>query len=191
MATPVASRDWLNINVVGTSGSGKSTLARRLAAALGARHVELDALFWRPGWQASPDPEFLARIEAALAQGPWVLDGNYTRTIPVKWREARTVIWLDYGFGLTLWRAARRALARSWSRSELWPGSGNRESFRKLFSRDSILLWTLRSHAPTRRRLEALQRDPRYAHLRFIRLRHPREAEALLAGLASGAVPPR
>ncbi len=174
---------WLNINVVGTSGSGKTHFSRRLATALGARCIELDQLFWKAGWTESSDAEFFPRIEAALAGPPWVLDGNYNRSVPIKWRKVRTVIWLDYSFALTLRRAIGRALMRCLTRTELWPGTGNRESFRQLFSRDSIVWWTIRTHGSTRRRYEACMNDPQHAGIRFVRLRHPREAEALLASL--------
>lgn len=176
--------DAFNINVVGCSGSGKTHFTRRLAAALGVRAIELDALFWKPGWTESDDDEFFARIETELAHGPWILDGNYTRSIALKWR---TVIWLDYGFLLTLRRALGRALERAWTQRELWPGTGNRESFRQLFSRSSILLWTIRTHGPARRRYEAMMQSAQFASIRFIRLRHPREAEALLRELRKRA----
>ena len=44
--SPVGTR----IHVIGNSASGKSTLAARLASALDAPLVELDAINWRPGW---------------------------------------------------------------------------------------------------------------------------------------------
>lgn len=172
--------DWLNINVVGTSGSGKTHFSRRLAAAFGVRCVELDRLFWKPGWAASGDDEFLPRIAATLAKGPFVLDGNYSRSIPVKWPVVRTVVWLDYSFALTLRRAIGRALHRCWTQEELWPGTGNRESFRQLFSRSSIVWWTITTHAQNRKRYESLSQDPQYAHIRFLRLHNPDEAEAFL-----------
>ena len=37
------------IHVIGNSTSGKSTLAARLAEALDAKFVELDAINWQPG----------------------------------------------------------------------------------------------------------------------------------------------
>lgn len=178
-------RDLARINVVGTSGAGKSTFSRQLAEILQAPHVEMDALFWRPHWQQAPEADFLAALQTALAGPRWVLDGNHTRSIPVKWAAVEAVIWLDYPFAVTLLQAVGRALQRSRSRQELWPGTGNRESFRRsFFSRDSIILWAIGTFARTRRHYRSLMADPRYGHIRFIRLRSRRETAAFLAGLA-------
>jgi len=52
-------------HVVGPSSSGKSTLAEELARCLDASYVELDALYWRPGWVSGPDDEVRVAIEEA------------------------------------------------------------------------------------------------------------------------------
>ena len=52
-------QQYTRFNVVGSSGSGKSTIARAIAQALQIPYVELDALFWKRGWQESPDDELL------------------------------------------------------------------------------------------------------------------------------------
>lgn len=169
------------INVVGTSGSGKSTFGRKLSRQLSAPYIEMDALFWKPDWQETPDDEFFPRIETALSGDAWVLDGNYNRTLPVKWQRVDTVIWLDYSFTRTTVQAVRRALSRCVSGCELWPGTGNRETLRKsFFSRDSIVWWTLKTYRKNRQRYLAMMQDPQYAHIRFIRLRSPYEAAQLL-----------
>ncbi|HBX8228080.1 TPA: adenylate kinase, partial [Klebsiella pneumoniae] len=67
---------------------------------------------------------------------------------------------------------------------ELWPGTGNCESFRRSFcSRESIILWTLKTWRQHRRRYLADMQDPQYRHIRFVRVRNPRQAEALLREL--------
>lgn len=175
----------MKINVVGTSGSGKSTLARQLAERLDVPYIEIDRLYWRPEWQGTPDEAFLARLEQTLAEagGGWVLDGNYSRTQPIKWREVDYILWLDYGFCRTLWQAVRRACRRAASKRELWPGTGNRESFRRsFFSRESIVLWTIRTYSKNRRKyLAEMARTD--AGRRFKRLRSPRQAADFLRTL--------
>jgi len=174
-------RSWRRFNVIGTSGSGKTTFSKQLAELLGIPHIQMDALFWGPNWRASSDDELCRKLQRALGADAWVLDGNYTRTIPLKWGKVECVIWLDYGFWRTMYRAVRRAVSRSLSGEELWEGTGNRESFRRSFlSRDSIVWYTMRSHAPTRRRILALMAEPQYGGIRFVRLTTPKATAAFL-----------
>ena len=174
-------------NVIGTSGSGKTTFSKQLAALLAIPHIQMDALFWGPNWRASSDDEFFPKVRRALEQDAWVLDGNYIRTIPIKWARVECVIWLDYAFWRTTYRVLRRAVSRSISGEELWEGTGNRETFRRSFlSRDSIVWYTMRSHAPTRRRIFALMAEPQYAGIRFVRLTTPKAAAAFLASVRRG-----
>jgi adenylate kinase family enzyme len=112
----------MKINVIGTSGSGKSTLSRRLAAQLNVPYIEMDRLYWLPEWQGRSDEDFYALLEETLNATPgWVLDGNYNRSRPIKWRDVDLVIWLDYGF----WRTLRQAVlggspGMAWKRALAW-----------------------------------------------------------------------
>ncbi|WP_431223092.1 shikimate kinase [Serratia sp. L9] len=181
----------MKINVVGTSGSGKSTVARQLAQKLAVPYIEMDRLYWQPDWQGTDDEEFLMRIEQALAVAAlgWVLDGNYKRSKIVKWREVDWVVWVDYGFCRTLWQATRRAAVRAWHKTELWPGTGNCESFRRsFFSRESIILWTLKTYHQNRKKYQAEKQHVDNRHIRFIHLRSPKETAAFLASLPEPAV---
>jgi adenylate kinase family enzyme len=177
-----ALRESGRINVVGTSGSGKSTFSRDLALALGLPYHEMDAHFWQAEWQGRSDDDFLARIAALTSGDAWVLDGNYTRTVPVKWARVECVVWLDYSLPVTFFRAVRRAIGRAISKKELWPGTGNHESFCQSFlSRKSILLWTLRTHGTNRRKYATLLQTAQ--PFKWIRIRRPRDTKALLDAL--------
>ncbi len=181
----------MKMNVVGTSGSGKSTVARQLAQKLGIPYIEMDRLYWRAKWQGTPDDEFLSCVEQALAaaSGGWVLDGNYTRTKAIKWRDVDWVVWVDYSFRRTLWQSIRRAVIRAWRKTELWPGTGNCESFsRSFFSRESIILWTVKTYGKNRKKYLADMQDANHCHIRFIHLRSPAEANAFLASLPEGVM---
>jgi len=168
--------------VVGTSSAGKSFLAARLAAKLRVPHVELDQLFWGPGWQPKPADEF-ARLVAESTRGPsWVADGNYSPVREVLWPRANVIIWLNYSFALVLWRGIKRSVGRSLRRSELW--HGNRESLRRTFlSRDSILLWIVSTYHRRQREFDELRASRAYPDAAWLEFRHPRQADKWLAGV--------
>jgi hypothetical protein len=74
-----------------------------------------------------------------------------------------------------------RSVARSWSGQELWPGTGNREDWRRWLDKDHPIRWAWSTFAHRRARYAELFADPRMARLDTRRLSHPREAEALIA----------
>ncbi len=174
------------INVVGTSGAGKSTFSKRLAEVLGYPYIEMDKVFWEPNWTEPSNENFLSKLESALNQETWVLDGNFTRTVSVKWEKVDLIIWLDYSFSRTLIQAIKRAIHRSLTKEELWEGTGNRESFRRSFlSKDSIIWWTITTHKKNRLKYESYLVDPKFSHLKFVRLKSNAEAEDFLKILMS------
>ena len=174
------------VSVVGSSGAGKSTFARDLAQRLGVRHVELDAIFHLPNWEELPVEEFRAAVTAEVAKPAWVVDGNYSHVQDLVWERADTVIWLDLSRPLVMRRVIPRTVARVVRRTELW--NGNREPWSNLWSRDpstSIIAWAWTSYAELRERYELAASDPRWASLRFIRVRTPRDARTLLSDARS------
>lgn len=174
------------ISVVGNSGSGKTTVARRLAAALGVQHLELDSVFHQPDWQPLETGEFRRVVSEFTAGTGWVVDGNYSKVQDIIWDRADTVVWMDPPRYTAMGRLAARTFRRMVTGAELW--NGNRERFGYLFKRDeSILLWAWTSHHKYRARYLEAQADPANAHLEFVRVSTPGEAEALLARAAAQA----
>lgn len=176
-------RSPARIVVVGTTGSGKSTLAERLAARIGGDFVDLDALNWGPNWTPAPVPEFRERAAAALAGECWVVAGNYSKLRDIVWGAADTLIWLDYPLPLVLWRLLHRTIRRVATREELW--NGNRERFREQFaSRGSLFLWAIKTYSRRRHEYPAALALPKYAHLRVLRFRWPRQMERWFNSIA-------
>lgn len=167
--------------VFGTTGSGKSWLAERLAARHGLRLVELDALFWGKDWQPAPLELFRHRVECEIRDGGWIVVGNYGQVRDLTWRAADTLVWLDLPFRLVMGRLFRRTLRRSLTKEDLW-GTGNTESLlRSFFSRQSILLYAMKTHRKNRDRFAVdcafLGKDKT-----VVRLTDAREVERFLQG---------
>lgn len=163
------------MSVRGVTGSGKTTFARRLAAAYGVPHIELDALYWRADWQPAPEEEFESAVREAAALESWVIDGNYSRIQELVQHRATMTVWLDYPWWVSFPRLVGRT-ARRVSSGELHWGH-SRERLRSVFSRDSILVWYLRTYA--RRRREALQMELE-STASTVRLSSPTVAETWL-----------
>ncbi len=162
------------IVIVGAAGCGKTTTARQLARILGLPHVELDALYWQPNWVSAELEPFRQGVAQALSGPRWVTGANYSKAIDVIWGSATTVVWLDYALPVILWQLTGRTLKRIITREALW--NGNRETLRGTFmSKDSILLWSIKSFTRQRQRYPRFFALPEYAHLQVIHLRSRKE----------------
>ena len=170
------------ILIIGSTGAGKTTAAQVVAARCGLPRGELDALHWDAGWQAAPDDVFRGRVARLVAGPAWVIDGNYSRVRELTWGRAELIVWLDFALPTIFWRLFWRSIRRAHTREVLW--NGNYERFRhQFFSRDSLFLWALQTHARQRATYAALFRSTEYAHATRLRLRTPAAASAWLARL--------
>lgn len=101
------------IAILGPSNSGKSTLANAIARQCGLPAIHLDQLHHLPGtdWKPRPAGEFTALHDEAILGDAWVMDGNYSRCVPQRFRRATGIILLDISTPLSLFRYARRCLS--------------------------------------------------------------------------------
>lgn len=191
--------DVARIVVVGPLAAGKTTFAAELAGRLGAAHVELDELYWGPGWTRSPVDEFRSAVQTALEDADrWVVCGDFDAVRDLIWPHVELVIWLDFPFRVIL----RRNIARRWQRhversaEERELRRGRLASVRSWFYRRRLLsvpvVW-LRILLAQRRVLthfRAVRRgyvercaDAGQTGWQVVRLAQPDEAEQLLASL--------
>ena len=110
------------------------------------------------------------------ARDAWVLDTAYSGWIDLALARAELIVGLDLPRRVSLVRLVRRSVMRA--RTGVAVCNGNRETWRRLVSRDSIVLWHFRSFAAKKRRFREWNDDPR-----FVRLTSPRAVEDWLATL--------
>ncbi|MHC4957593.1 MAG: P-loop NTPase family protein [Planctomycetota bacterium] len=96
--------------IVGCGGAGKSTLARRMGELLGLEVINLDHHYWRSGWEPMPDDEWDAALRKLLDGDAWIMDGNYHRTMSMRFERADTIVFLDLPRRACVWGVLRRQL---------------------------------------------------------------------------------
>lgn len=96
------------IIVIGCPGAGKSTFARKLRDQTGLPLYYLDMLFHNPDRTTVSREAFDAGLQEILQQPAWIIDGNYRRTLPLRF-EACTDVFL---FDVPVEQCVKNAAAR-------------------------------------------------------------------------------
>ena len=81
--------------MIGCPGSGKSTFSRKLSAKTGLPLHYLDMIWHRPDRTIIEREEFDMKLREIVAEGEWILDGNYVRTLPMRLSYCDTVFFFD------------------------------------------------------------------------------------------------
>ena len=132
----------------GVTGSGKSSAAAAIQEATGIPWTSVDDQTWQPGWLPTDEAEQRRVFGEICAGERWVLDTAYS-----SWRElvhsrVDVVVGLDYPRWVSLGRLLRRTVRRIRTRQLVC--NGNVETWRKVLSRDSIIVWHFKSFARKR-----------------------------------------
>ena len=165
-------RGMRRVVVIGTTGSGKSTLAERLAAQTGPARGRARRAVLGPRLAAARRSSCSAigsSARPATTAGSWSATTARCATSSGGRRHAGlarpAVVAGDVAAGAAH-AAPRRSPGRTW-------GTGNRETWRNsFFSRQSILLWALKTHRRNRRRF-TLECEFLAKEKRVVRLQEP------------------
>jgi shikimate kinase len=173
--------------VASASGSGKTTLGRALAAQLGARFIELDALRHGPDWTDATPEELCAKVAPLVAEERWVLDGTGTAATPLGrmvLERAQLVVWLDLPPWVWLPRLLRRSWRRWVTREALW--NGNRETLYGVFlEKEGLLPHAIRKYFWHRGEMAARVHSLSMAGHRIVRLCSVAEVAAFVTAFAT------
>lgn len=138
--------------VIGSPGSGKSFFSKQLAKLLGHKNYCLDDFFWLPGWQKRELSSFKANVATLIKKERWIIEGVYSQIAEEVLHEVDAVVWFDPPLYTLLYRVFMRSLRHIWTGKDLC--NGNRETIGNLLSKQSILLFLLRSHKNHRQEYE-------------------------------------
>ena len=151
------------IAIVGPTGAGKSTLARRLGEMLSLPVYHLDALFWRAGWEPTPEEEWRAFEQGVLATRAWIIDGNFSASMPARVEAADTIIYLDVSRVVSTASVVRRRISQLRTPDET-VAAGCRPMFNVQLFR---WIWSFpKDHRPAILALLREQPEKRVVHLR-------------------------
>jgi adenylate kinase family enzyme len=168
------------IAVTGPAGAGKSRLADELGRLLGLRVLHLDAMFWKPGWVATPLEEFEAMQRRELDTDSWIVEAQFDDMLPDWVEAADTVVFVDVSPVRCLWRVGRRRLNRHESVGA--PAGSEPSPFHRAFGKFLRNQWRYRRRV--RRELLAELAREREGR-RVVVLRRGADASALLSGVDS------
>ena len=127
----------------GVTGSGKSTAAVAIGARLSLPvHLADEEFGWLPGWVQRPAEGMRTLADVAAAEPAWVFDTSYGSFRDLVEPRAQVAIGLDYPRWISLGPLLKRTFTRVIDRRPI--STANVETFRQMFSLDSILVWHFR-----------------------------------------------
>lgn len=87
----------MKIQIIGYSGSGKSTLAKQLSEHYNLPLLYLDNTKFFDNWVEREDVEQEKMVEEFLNKNDsWVIDGNYRKISPRRFKECDLLLFLDF-----------------------------------------------------------------------------------------------
>ncbi|WP_054662729.1 AAA family ATPase [Lacticaseibacillus camelliae] len=183
----------MKVMLIGAPGSGKSTLARQLAQQTGWPLLALDRVWHAMDYSAAAKVHFITKqTQFMAAHQDWLIDGNFTSTIPLRLASADLVVWLRVPSLVAPLRLVRRSLAfhhDPQSRPDMAPG------FQEHLDRDYLdfLTYAVTFRSRVEPRLAALlSAAPITTRIRIIQSASGKSALiGELTSLASGQVPRR
>lgn len=101
------------IIIIGSCGAGKSTVSKRISKKFNLPLINLDQLYWKPGWTRTPREEWRKKVEDLARKDKWVMEGNYQNTFDIRFPACDAVIFLDVNRFVCFWRIWKRRILKN------------------------------------------------------------------------------
>jgi len=166
------------ILIFGLPGSGKSTFAVLLGQLLNLPVHHLDCYFFTENWQERNYQEFLQLHQTLVDDPAWVIDGNATKSLEVRFAHADMAIYFRFNRLLCLWRVFKRMFS-SGQQIQATPAGCSKKVRWQLIT----YLWGFEKRV--QENVERLRRE--YPGVLFYELHSDADAKKILNGLLKNA----
>ncbi len=164
------------VMIFGRPGSGKSTFALQLHRTSQVPLYHLDKHFFGPNWIERDYQEFLAIQQSILATDTWIIDGNNTQSLEMRYSKADLVLYFNYPKWLCYWRILKRWLSKNRDIDDRAPGC--KETIRLSLLR---YMWSFEERVA--KQISLLKEQ--YPNTRFMEINNDRALKALQQALIS------
>lgn len=98
----------MRIMIFGPPGAGKSTFAVNLSQSTKLPLYHLDKYFYVRNWIERDYQEFLSIQHRLVNQDSWIIDGNNTKSLEIRYARAQIVLYFNFPKRICLWRIIKR-----------------------------------------------------------------------------------
>ncbi len=167
------------ILIIGNAGAGKTTFAKALAKKACLPLIHLDQLYWQGNWETVSREEFDHKLQAELEKPEWIIDGNFSRTLPHRLNYCDTLFYLDYPTWVCLAGITKRIFTY-WGKSRPDMGGNCPERFdkNKLSLYKGVLQYNRRHRAAYQKLLQEAK------SVNVITFRSRKQAKNYLSGIS-------
>ena len=101
------------IMIFGRPGSGKSTFAAWTSGSMTLPLHHLDKHFYVKDWVEQDYNEFLQIQQDFVNNECWIIDGNNTRSLEMRWSKADLVLYFNFSKAICYFRIFKRFLRQN------------------------------------------------------------------------------
>jgi adenylate kinase family enzyme len=118
------------IMIFGKPGSGKTTLTLALSKTLNLPIYHLDKYFFVSNWVEREKNEFLAIKQKFVNLDRWIIDGNATQSLEMRFQKADVAIYMSLPRFTCIWRVIKRTFTKDYTIDDRAPNCKERLSLR-------------------------------------------------------------
>ena len=156
--------------IFGRPGGGKSTFSLWLEDKTNLPLHHVDKFFFKERWVKRDPQEFLTMLEALVAKPQWIIDGNATKTLGVRYRHTDLCLYFCYPRWLCFWRVFKRRFQKRSAIDDRAPNCPERITWKLL-----VYMWGFEKRV--NKILPALQKT--CPDVRFVKVKNDRALNVL------------